>query len=145
MKLQLQNPRFTIVKILFIASLFSGCTKSTEGIDIQLAKEFLSNKIWYLDYTVTGANTKTYVGQSTYFISFLKDYSSKDSDGYTGTYSIEKWNGSLEIHIQSKKSNGSSIEYKYSIESAGENNLILSYLLAGQTQKTKMYFSSARQ
>lgn len=145
MKLQLQIQRFTIVKLLFISLMFSGCTKSTEGIDIQLAKEFLSNKIWYLDYTVTGANSRTYVGQSTYFISFLKDNSSKDSDGYIGTYSVEKWNGSLEIHIQSQKSNGSSIEYKYTIESAGENNLILSYLLAGQTQKTKMYFSSARQ
>lgn len=145
MKQQILHTKLFLSIALLMVIFISGCTKSTDGVDMQLAKQMIANKIWYLDYSVTGSTTRTYVGQSTYFISFLKDNSSTDSDGYKGLYSIEKWNGLLEIHIQSQKANGSSLEYKYVIESAGENNLILSYMLAGQTQKTKMYFTNARQ
>lgn len=145
MKQQIRHTKIFLSISLIMMVLISGCTKSTDGIDMQLAKQMIANKIWYLDYTVTGSTTRTYVGQSTYFISFLKDNTSTDSDGYKGSYSIEKWDGRLEIHIQSQKANGSSLEYKYAIESAGENNLILSYMLSGQTQKTKMYFTNARQ
>ena len=145
MKQQIRNTKLFLSIAMILVVFMSGCTKSTDGVDMQLVKQMIANKIWYLDYTVTGNNTRTYVGQSTYFISFLKDNTSTDSDGYKGLYSIEKWNGKIEIHIQSQKSNGSSLEYKYAIESAGENNLILSYILTGQTQKTKMYFTNARQ
>lgn len=145
MKLQIRNTKLFLSIAMILVVFMSGCTKSTDGVDMQLVKQMIANKIWYLDYTVTGNNTRTYVGQSTYFISFLKDNTSTDSDGYKGLYSIEKWNGKIEIHIQSQKANGSSLEYKYVIESAGENNLILSYILTGQTQKTKMYFTNARQ
>ncbi len=145
MKLQIRNTKLFLSIAMILVVFMSGCTKSTDGVDMQLVKQMIANKIWYLDYTVTGNNTRTYVGQSTYFISFLKDNTSTDSDGYKGLYSIEKWNGKIEIHIQSQKANGSSLEYKYAIESAGENNLILSYMLTGQTQKTKMYFTNARQ
>lgn len=145
MKQQIRNTKLFLSIAMILVVFMSGCTKSTDGVDMQLAKQMIANKIWYLDYTVTGNTTRTYVGQSTYFISFLKDNTSTDSDGYKGLYSIEKWNGKIEIHIQSQKANGSSLEYKYAIESAGENNLILSYILTGQTQKTKMYFTNARQ
>ena len=145
MKQQIRNTKLFLSIAMILVVFMSGCTKSTDGVDMQLVKQMIANKIWYLDYTVTGNNTRTYVGQSTYFISFLKDNTSTDSDGYKGLYSIEKWNGKIEIHIQSQKANGSSLEYKYAIESAGENNLILSYMLTGQTQKTKMYFTNARQ
>jgi len=145
MKQQIRNTKLFLSIAMILVVFMSGCTKSTDGVDMQLVKQMIANKIWYLDYTVTGNTTRTYVGQSTYFISFLKDNTSTDSDGYKGLYSIEKWNGKIEIHIQSQKANGSSLEYKYAIESAGENNLILSYMLTGQTQKTKMYFTNARQ
>ena len=72
------NSKVFMAKILVLVLFITGCAKSTEGIDMQLAKDFLSNKIWYLDYTVNATNTKTYVGQSTYFISF----------GVCGIYSI---------------------------------------------------------
>ena len=138
--------KHSIISAIFLfAVLMSGCTKSTEGVDMVLAKQMLENKIWYLDYTVTGTTTRTYVGQSTYFINFLKDNSSTDSDGYKGTYAIEKSGDLILIHVQSSKANGLSIDYKYTIESVGDNNLILSYMLTGQTQRTKMYFSNARQ
>ena len=142
---KLLNTKLMIAGVLALVVLMTGCTKSTEGVDTQLAKQMISNKIWYLEYTVTGTTSRTYVGQSTYFINFLKDNTSTDSDGYKGVYTIEKWNGALEIHIQSQKTNGSALEYKYTIESVGENNLILSYVLTGQVQRTKMYFSNARQ
>lgn len=142
---QLLNVKLFVISTLTLVVLMTGCTKSTEGVDIVLAKQMLSNKIWYLDYTVSGNATRTYVGQSTYFVNFLKDNTSSDSDGYKGVYTIEKYANTLEIHIQSQKSNGTAIEYKYSIESIGDNHLILSYMLTGQTQKTKMYFTSARQ
>jgi len=81
--------------ILFISTILTvGCSKDTSSAQIRLAQQFLSDKTWFLDYTETttakGTSTKTYVGQSTYFINFLKDLSTSDSDGLKGTYTVEK-------------------------------------------------------
>ena len=133
--------------ILFISTILTvGCSKDTASAEINLAQQFLSNKTWYLDYTqtikATGTSTKTYLGQSTYFINFLKDLTTQDSDGLNGTYSVEKINGQLQIHVQAKTGSANSVKYIYNIESAGSSYLILSYTINGQT--VKQYFSNKK-
>lgn len=144
MKLKFTLQNFLLSVFMAVGFLITGCSKSTEGKDLQLARQMLSNKIWYLDYSITGNVTKNYVGQSTYFISFLKNNSCTDSDGYVGNYTIEKHNQEIAIHVISQKPNGTSLDYKYAVESVGDNNLILTFTAIGQTQITKMYFSNAR-
>jgi hypothetical protein len=102
----------------------------------------LSDKTWYLDYSITGTSKKTYIGQSTYFINFLKNNSTKDSDGFEGTYTIKKIGNVLQIHVQAKTSNTNTVEYFYNIESIGTNNLILYYTLSGTTIPTKLFFNT---
>lgn len=133
--------------ILFISTILTvGCSKDTASAEINLAQQFLSNKTWYLDYTetikATGTSSKNYLGQSTYFINFLKDLTTQDSDGLNGTYSVEKINGQLQIHVQAKTGSANSVKYIYNIESAGSSNLILSYTISGQT--VKQYFSNKK-
>ena len=133
--------------ILFISTILTvGCSKDTASAEINLAQQFLSNNTWYLDYTqtikATGTSTKTYLGQSTYFINFLKDLTTQDSDGLNGTYSVEKINGQLQIHVQAKTGSANSVKYIYNIESAGSSYLILSYTINGQT--VKQYFSNKK-
>jgi hypothetical protein len=133
--------------ILFISTILTvGCTKDTSSAEMGLAQQFLSDKTWFLDYTETttakGTSTKTYVGQSTYFINFLKDLSTSDSDGLTGTYTVEKINNQLQIHVQAKTGNANSVEYIYNIESVGASNLILNYAQNGQS--VKQYFSNKK-
>lgn len=133
--------------LLFICTiLMMGCSKDTSSSEIGLAQQFLSDKTWFLDYTeTTTANlisTKTYVGQSTYFINFLKDLSTSDSDGLRGTYTVEKINNQLQIHVQAKTGNANSVEYIYNIESVGASNLILNYAQNGQS--VKQYFSNKK-
>ena len=76
------------------------------------------------------------------FINFLKDLTTQDSDGLNGTYSVEKINGQLQIHVQAKTGSANSVKYIYNIESAGSSNLILSYTISGQT--VKQYFSNKK-
>jgi hypothetical protein len=102
----------------------------------------LSDKTWYLDYSITGTSKKTYLGQSTYFINFLKNNTTTDSDGLEGTYTVEKIGNVLQIHVQAKTSSTNTVEYIYNIESIGTGNLILYYTLNGATVPTKLYFST---
>jgi hypothetical protein len=102
----------------------------------------LSDKTWYLDYSITGTSKKTYLGQSTYFINFLKNNNTTDSDGLQGTYTVEKIGNLLQIHVQAKTSSTNTVEYIYNIESIGSGNLILYYTLNGATIPTKLYFST---
>ena len=112
--------------------------------EITLTQRLLSNKTWYLDYAqtikATGTSTKTYLGQSTYFINFLIDQTTQDSDGLNGTYSVEKINGQLQIHVQAKTGSANSVKYIYNIETIGERNLVLYYTISDQT--TKQYYSN---
>jgi hypothetical protein len=120
----------------------SSCIKESSGTEINLTYQMLSDKTWYLDYSITGTSKKTYIGQSTYFINFLKNNSTKDSDGFEGTYTIKKIGNVLQIHVQAKTSNTNTVEYFYNIESIGTNNLILYYTLNGATVPTKLFFNT---
>ena len=70
--------KINIKVIIFVAISFiiSSCSKVDPASQLELTKQMLEGKTWLLDYTITntGASTvtKTYVGQSTYFINFLK-------------------------------------------------------------------------
>ena len=130
---------FSLIFIIF----FGACTKDTASVELELSEQMLQDKTWFLDYSIitTGSlvETKTYVGQSTYFINFFKNRSSKDSDGLNGTYQIKKVNGKLQIQVKASTIRSSTVEYTYLIESVGAKDLVVSFSTNSQT--TKRYFS----
>ena len=137
---------YTLLIALSTFTLFS-CSKGTSTTQVKVMNSLLTNKNWYLDYSITEAMTtttaavvKSYVGQSTYFITYLKNGDTKDSDGITGTYTVELINGASQIHMQLKTSNGNPFEVIYNIISVGESNMILSKLVSGPA--TKLYFTT---
>ena len=133
--------------ILLSASilLLSACKKDTTASEISLAYKMISDKIWFLDYnqtiTATKTSIKTYVGQSTYFIKFLNNLTTVDSDGITGNYSVRKVNGKLQIYVVAKTSGNNTLEYIYEIETLGANNMILYYSVDGVT--TKFFYNTS--
>ena len=131
---------FTLLSITQLTS----CSKDTSGAEINLTYQMLSDKTWFLDYSITGTSKRTYLGQSTYFIDFQKNKETKDSDGLNGTYTVEKIGNILQIHVTATTSSSNSVEYEiiYNIESIGNKNLILYYALPGATVPTKLYFST---
>jgi hypothetical protein len=129
-----------ILALTIAATQLASCTKDTESAERNLAQTMLGDKTWYMDFKQTGTSLKTYVGQSTYFIIFLNNGSTNDSDGIVGSYTVEKVAGQLQIHVQAKTSSGSVTEYVYDIESVGAKNLILSFQLSGV--KTTYYYST---
>ena len=131
-----------LLMVAFIGTSITSCSKDTTFAETSLAQKMIEDKAWFLDYSQTGTLTKTYVGQATYYINFLKNASTQDSDGLNGSYSVEKINGQLQIHVQATTSNGNPIEYIYDIISVGAENLILSYTLSGKI--TKLYYTSKR-
>jgi hypothetical protein len=136
--------KYTITFLFCLLSLLqlTSCSKDTSGQEINLSYQLLSDKTWYLDYSITGTSKKTYLGQSTYFINFLKNNTTTDSDGLEGTYTVKKIGNVLQIHVQAKTSSTNTVEYIYNIESIGTGNLILYYTLNGATVPTKLYFST---
>ncbi len=134
-----------LIIIFSTVFVFTSCSKDGTGPEINLSYQMLSEKIWYLDYTLTsasnGAVTKSYIGQSTYFVKFLNDKTTLDSDGITGTYTVEKINGVLQIHVQAKTTGSNSIEYIYNIETLGTNVMILYFQKAGVA--TKLYYNTS--
>lgn len=141
MKRNLSLTIFFLFALLF-ASQLTSCSKDTSGAEIDLSYQMLSDKTWYLDYSITGTSKRTYLGQSTYFIDFLKNKSTNDSDGLEGTYTIEKVGNVLQIHVKAKTSSTNAVEYIYKIESIGSSNLVLYYTLTSATVPTKLYFST---
>jgi hypothetical protein len=131
-----------LLMVAFICTSITSCSKDTTFAETSLAQKMIEDKAWFLDYSQTGTLTKTYVGQATYYINFLKNASTQDSDGLNGSYSVEKINDQLQIHVQATTSNGNPIEYIYDIISVGAENLILSYTLSGKT--TQLYYTSKR-
>ena len=129
------------ISLLAITNTTS-CSKDNVLAETKLAQKMIEEKAWFLDYSQTGTLTKTYVGQATYYINFLKNLTTQDSDGLNGSYSVEKVSGQLQIHVQATTSNGNPIEYIYDIVSVGSENLILSYTLSGKT--TQLYYTSKR-
>jgi hypothetical protein len=136
------NLTITFLFALLSITNLTSCSKDSSGAEINLTQQMLSDKTWYLDYSITGTSKKTYLGQSTYFINFLKNKNTTDSDGLQGTYTVEKIGNLLQIHVQAKTSSTNTVEYIYNIESIGSGNLILYYTLNGATVPTKLYFST---
>jgi len=120
----------------------SACKKDVNTATHDVMYNMIMNKTWYLDYSITGASTKAFVGQSTYFITYLKDGTTKDSDGLTGTYTLVNNNGQYQIKVSAKTVNGNTLNYTHNIETIGETTMIQSYMASGQTTKTNLYFTS---
>ena len=125
----------------FALSIIS-CNKEVSNTKADLIQSKLVNKTWYLDYSITGSITKTFLGQSTYYITFLNDGSTKDSDGLNGTFSIVNNNGKYELSVKTKTINGNNFNYTHLIESVGDEKMINSYIADGQSVKTILYFTS---
>ena len=117
------------------------CNKETATTQTDVMNTLLTNKNWYLDYSITGTATNSYVGQSTYFVTSLKDGTTKDSDGLTGTYTVELINNQSQIHVQVKTTNNNPLEVVYNIVSVGASNLVLSKVVSIGTP-TQFYFTN---
>jgi hypothetical protein len=124
-----------------ITFTFGSCNKETATTQTDVMNSMLTNINWYLDYSITGTSTKSYVGQSTYFVTYLKDGTTKDSDGLTGTYTVEIVNNQSQIHVQLKTSNGNPLEVIYNIISVGDTKLVLSKVVTTGTP-TQLYFTN---
>lgn len=136
------NLTITLLFALLSITNLTSCSKDSSGAEISLTQQMLSDKTWFLDYSITGTSKKTYLGQSTYFINFLKNNNTTDSDGLEGTYTVEKIGNLLQIHVQAKTSGANTVEYIYNIEAIGSGNLVLYFTLPGETVPTKRYFST---
>ncbi|NBV10848.1 MAG: hypothetical protein EBS04_05220 [Chitinophagia bacterium] len=139
------------LNILFIAVIsitsFS-CNKETATTQKDVMKNLLVNKNWFLDYTLTEGMTsttpvvlKSYVGQSTYFVTYLKDGTTKDSDGLTGTYTVEIIHNKSQIHSKLKTFNGNPLEIIYNIISVGDTKLVLSKV-DSSSNPTQLFFTN---
>jgi len=122
----IQNLLIRLFIITLVVVTLLSCNKEIATTQTEVMNSLLTNKNWYLDYSITGTNTKSYVGQATYFVTYLKDGSTKDSDGLSGTYTVELINNQSQIHVQVKTANGNPLEVVYNIISVGETKLILS-------------------
>ena len=133
----------TLYTLLIIAITFTlvACNKESATTQTDVMNTLLTNKNWYLDYSITGTATKSYVGQSTYFVTYLKDGTTKDSDGLTGTYTVEVINNQSQIHVQLKTANGNPLEVIYNIISVGETKLVLSKVITTSTA-TQLFFTN---
>ena len=132
---------FYTLFILAITFTLVACNKETASTQTDVMNTLLTNKNWYLDYSITGTSTKSYVGQSTYFVTYLKDGTTKDSDGLTGTYTVEVINNQSQIHVQLKTANGNPLEVIYNILSVGETKLVLSKVITTGTA-TQLFFTN---
>jgi len=132
---------FYTLFILAITFTLVACNKETASTQTDVMNTLLTNKNWYLDYSITGTQTKSYVGQSTYFVTYLKDGTTKDSDGLTGTYTVEVINNQSQIHVQLKTANGNPLEVVYNILSVGETKLVLSKVITTGTA-TQLFFTN---
>jgi len=130
-----------ILLLAVISFTIVSCNKETASTQTDVMNSMLTNKNWYLDYSTTGTSTKSYVGQSTYFVTYLKDGSTKDSDGLTGTYTVEVIGNQSQIHVQLKTANGNPLEVIYNIISVGETKLVLSKVVTTGTA-TQLYFTN---
>ena len=136
--------------ILFVAAIciigFS-CNKETANTQKDVMQRLLVNKNWFLDYSITASTNstnplvKSYVGQATYFVTYLKDGTTKDSDGLTGKYTIEIINNQSQIHVQLITMNGNPFEVIYDIISVGDTKLVLSKVVSSGTP-TQLFFTN---
>lgn len=133
---------FSIVSLFTLGSILVGCKKDTTNSSIDLTSEKLADKIWYLNFKQQGSVTNTYLSSSTYYIKFLSNKTTEDSDGLVGTYSINESGGQLQINVNAKTTNNNTITYTHKIETIGDKKLVLSYTPTGQTNKITLYYTS---
>lgn len=133
--------QFYILLIAAFTITLVACNKETANTPTDVMSDMISDKTWYLDYSVTGTNTRSYVGQSTYFVTYLKNGTTNDSDGLTGTYTVEVINNQSQIHVQVKTANGNPLEVVYNIISIGDNKMVMSKQISSGTP-TQLYFTS---
>jgi len=137
--------KYTFTLFFLSLIMFSSCKKDGDANEITLANKMIVDKIWYLSYsqTISGSKVteKNYVGQSTYFIKFLSNNTSIDSDGLNGTYSIERIDGVLQLHVKAKTLSGNNVEYYYKVQTLGVENMILYY--SNSTTINKFYYNTS--
>ena len=126
---------------ILMTTLFA-CNKETATTSSDVMQNMITNKTWYLDYSITGTSVQNFVGQSTYYISFLKNGTTSDSDGLTGTYSITNNNGQFLLVVNAKTLNGNNLNYSHTLESVGDVKMVQSFFASGQTNKTKLFFTA---
>jgi hypothetical protein len=138
---------YTLFLAVISLVLFS-CNKETASTQKDIMKSLLVNKNWFLDYSITASTSatnassvKSYVGQATYFVTYLKDGTTKDSDGLSGKYTIEIINNQSQLHIQLVTINGNPFEVIYDIISVGDTKLVLSKVVSSGTP-TQLYFTN---
>lgn len=131
---------FTLL-IATITLTFVACNKETPATQTEALNNMLASKTWYLDFIITGTSTKSYLGQSTYFVTYLKDGATKDSDGLIGNYKLMVANNQFQIYVQVTTANGNPLEVVYDIISVGGNKLVLSKQVASGTP-TQLYFTN---
>jgi hypothetical protein len=138
--------KFYILFITAICFIGFSCNKETASTQKDVMQRLLVNKNWFLDYSITPSSTnpvivKSYVGQATYFVTYLKDGTTRDSDGLTGKYTVEIINNQSQIHVQLITINGNPIEVIYNIISVGDTKLVLSKVInAGNP--TQLFFTN---
>ena len=131
---------YTILLTVIIFTM-NACNKETATTQTDVMNTLLTNKNWYLDYSITGTSTKSYVGQSTYFVTYLKDGTTNDSDGLTGTYSVKVIDNQSQIHVQVKTASGNPLDVIYDIISVGETKLVLTKVVTTGAA-TQLYFTN---
>ena len=140
------KPIYTLLlsSLLFLFTI--SCSKEIAPSEATLSYQLIADKTWYLQYvqTTTGTitSTKSYLGQSTYFINYLRNLTTLDSDGLAGTYSLQNINNLLQIQVIAKTPNGNSNTYQYEVVSLGAKNMILNY--SSGAIKTQLFFSTQR-
>lgn len=135
---------YAVVLAIFIVTGITSCSKDTAGPQVELSYKMLSDKTWFLDYVQTinstTIKTQTYLGQASYFINFLKDNTTLDSDGIVGTYSVKVVNDKIFVKINAKTKGGNPVSYDYTVESMGAKVLIMSFENSGT--KSIYYYST---
>lgn len=135
-----------ILLFTYFIIIISACAKNDTETEVNVAYRMIAEKNWFLEYAQTRANgsttTANYTGQSTYFVKFLKDKTTSDSDGFSGTYQIEKSGDYLEVVATTKSSNGNTNNYNYKVISLGEKKMILEFKKKDST--LIYYFNSTR-
>jgi predicted Zn-dependent protease len=74
-------------------------------------------------------------------VTYLKDGTTKDSDGLTGKYTIEIINNQSQIHVQLITINGNPFEVIYDIISVGDTKLVLSKVVSSGPP-TQLFFTN---
>jgi hypothetical protein len=126
--------------------VLGACSKDAAKAELNTAYRLLSDKTWYLQYTVTNNgltdSTHAYIGQATYFISYRKNLSTLDSDGIEGSYSLQLSADELLMNVIAKTANLNATNYQYEVVSLGAKDMILSYQKGNI--RTKLFFSTER-